>query len=194
MPNHVSDESSAGTDSYHNPRNDSHSTFMPSQLGSVLEFSSTARFEPTSLQVPRPQILHAPIQQYPMFSATAFNKNTPNMGVASVPSRSASAGDAAAAAMKRGNVEKRTSLSSTSFPLGFRSRSTPSGPADLLEADHILDDAVDELFKDTDAVPDGIANLDDLWDSSGFEEVGSVGVIENDLQLGNMLETFLEQF
>ena len=56
-------------------------------------------------------------------------------------------------------------------------------------ADSILDEAVDELFKDDPALQD-MSDVDLVWDSSSF---GGEDTVQNDTQLGYLLERLLEE-
>jgi hypothetical protein len=57
---------------------------------------------------------------------------------------------------------------------------------DRSEADHILDEAVEELFS-ADPVMGDTEDLDELWDTTAFGEDG----VQDDTQLGYLLEKFL---
>jgi hypothetical protein len=56
------------------------------------------------------------------------------------------------------------------------------------EADHILDDAVNQIFN-SGPLPEDIASLDDLWDSTTFCDE----TVQDDTQLGFLLDQFLEK-
>lgn len=182
---HVSDESSADNDSH---RDGYSCSTMQMQPSSVVEFCSTSPYEPNSFQVPCQQIFHTPIQQQQqqqqfLMSSPAGCTSSIGMMAPLVSSSSA---------MKWEDV----SISSTGMIGGYIA-GAPSvvAPQPVSStADHVLDDAVDELFRNTDSVSEDVVNLDDLWDPVSFGETDDVGRIENDLQLGSMLETFLEQY
>ena len=55
-------------------------------------------------------------------------------------------------------------------------------------ADQVLDEAVCEIFS-SGALPEVIANLDELWDTTAFGEEK----VQDDTQLGFLLERFLEE-
>lgn len=61
-------------------------------------------------------------------------------------------------------------------------------PMSLTDADRVLDDAVDELFLVETGVNDSLADFVQDWDPSG----GFGAVLEDDIQLGFMLEKLLE--
>jgi hypothetical protein len=178
----VSDESSVDHDSH---KNGTSSINVQMRPASVVEFGSIAPFEPIPVQVPRQQIFHTPIQQqqYPMFSSSACASS---IGMVSPRLSSASS-------MKWDDL----AISSTVMMGGYHTFPPSSAVAPRpvsSTADQVLDDAVDELFSNTDVVSEDVANLDDFWDPAAFGEADEVGQIENDLQLGNLLETFLDQY
>jgi hypothetical protein len=181
---HVSDESSIDNDSF---RNGSSSVTVQMQPVSVVERSSTARYEPIPLQVPHQEIFNIPIQihqqQYPLFSISGCTSSI-GMMAPSFPSAPATKWEDVAFTSKGAiGGYKATPLYAGIVSLPISSK-----------ADHVLDDAVDELFSNTESVSEDVADLDDLWDPVAFGETDEVGRIENDLQLGNLLETFLEQY
>ncbi|KAG7368754.1 HSF-type DNA-binding protein [Nitzschia inconspicua] len=188
----VSDESSSDSDSYHNKHNSFNGT-MAMHLGGMLEFNSNSRFEPIPLQVAPPRISHTPIQPYPLFSATVNNNyNASTVSTPQVASDFPSVGAPTVASAMNWGDARNTSVSSAIMG-GFNTSCGSMALPISSTADRVLDDAVDELFNSADAVSDGIANLDDLWDPVGFDEAEGVGQIETDVQLGNLLESFLEQ-
>jgi hypothetical protein len=164
---------------------------MPVQVGNVVEFSSSVGFEPIPLQIPRPQVFHTPIEPYPMFSTANRNNSATNANMMGLGL--ASAGAAAAAAMKWDGV--RNAAAASSSMIGGFCNTGPSQIALPSTADYFLDNAVDELFNNADSASasDDVANLEDLWDPVAFGEADEVGRIDDDLQLGNLLETFLNQ-
>lgn len=54
-------------------------------------------------------------------------------------------------------------------------------------ADHVLDDAVNEIFRN-DPMMEDTQDLDAIWDSTAFGET----VVQDDTQLGFLLERLLE--
>ncbi|KAL3916215.1 MAG: hypothetical protein SGILL_005278 [Bacillariaceae sp.] len=186
----VSDESSSDNDS-HSHKMDQSVSMQTQSCGMSMRYNSSTTFDPIPLQVPCSQVFHPPMQAFNMFPvATNGNVATASptlSGVTSAPVSSTSNwGDT-------GNVSMMAFSGITSsglIPGNFTS--APAVAAPTSAADSILDDAVDELFN-TGPIPESIGNLDDLWDSDGFGETKEAGIIENDLQLGNLLESFLEQ-
>ena len=83
-----------------------------------------------------------------------------------------------------------TSLDSSLSPFGayptFGMQGSMLNPA---VADSILDEAVDELFKDDPALQD-MSDVDLVWDSSSF---GGEDNVRDDTQLGYLLERLLEK-
>lgn len=160
----------------------------------MLEYISSAHFEPLPLQVPHPQIIHTPIQQYSRFPSNNNNCGSNNAPPSNLEAPAPAPGFAStdAAAMKWGDVRNfLTTAMMSGINVG------PPGPVVASQslapaADRVLDDAVDELFNST-AVSEDVTNFDDIWDPVVFGEADEDGYIENDLQLGNLLETFLEQ-
>mmetsp|Transcript_18068 Transcript_18068/g.32564 ORF Transcript_18068/g.32564 Transcript_18068/m.32564 type:complete len:425 (+) Transcript_18068:327-1601(+) len=160
----VSDESSADNDSYR--RSDNNSLLHPSSMDMApVEFASSSSFDPIPLQAPCQQVVQTPMQPYPMFAAT---NNTNGMN------------PMMAAAVAPGN----NNMGNSSF-----SRMPMTAP---FSADKVLDDAVDELFKDSDPMEDN-ANLNNLWDANAFCDTEEVGRVQNDTELGYLLERFLQE-
>lgn len=63
----------------------------------------------------------------------------------------------------------------------------------LIAADKVLDEAVDELFNNSDPMTDDVANLDDVWDTSAFgDSEGSTDLGQNDTELGFLLERLIQ--
>jgi hypothetical protein len=157
---------------------------MQMQPTSVVEFCSTVPYEPIAFQVPCQPILHPPQEQQPQFPMSSPAGCISSIGMmtpllSSSPFMKWEAIPISSAAMIGGDIA-----------------GPPSAPVEPVSstADHVLDDAVDELFRNTDDVSEDGVNLDDLWDPVSFGETDEIGRIESDLQLGNMLETFLEQY
>ena len=127
---------------------------------------------------------------FPMFPvATNGNVVTGSPTLSGAPcaptSRSHNWGDA-------GNISMMAASSGIAAGSAITVNLSSSAAPAPASADSILDDAVDEIFNNT-GLPENVGDLDDLWDSDGFGETNDVGIIENDLQLGNLLESFLEQ-
>ena len=59
-------------------------------------------------------------------------------------------------------------------------------------ADSVLDDAVDELFNNSDPVED-VTNLNEIWDASAFGDLNEIDRVQNDTQLGYLLERFIQE-
>jgi hypothetical protein len=181
---HISDESSSDNDSHWNGYSTVDTQLKPA---SVIEFRSTARHEPIPLQVPCQQVFHTPIQQhqYPMFSYAGCKSSSEMMAphFSSAPF-----------------MQWQDVVVSSTAAIGGYNACPPSASiapqpiSPTSTADHILDDAVDELFSNTDGDSEDVANLDDLWDPVAFGEADEVGPIQDDLQLGHILEAFLKQY
>ncbi|KAL3909229.1 MAG: hypothetical protein SGILL_008168 [Bacillariaceae sp.] len=178
---HVSDESSADSDSF------AQNFAMQTQSCGInpgMGFHSSNSFDPIPLRIPCPQVFHPPMEPYS--NGIAVNGNAASPSVASSPATNFTWQDTGAVLMmapsgiSSGGVHAPTLVSSTSAP-------PPAGTHD------ILDDAVDELFCGNEPIPEGIGELSDLWDPATFGETNDVGLIQNDLQLGNLLESFLQQ-
>lgn len=185
---HVSDESSADNDSYRMDQNFA----MQTQFGGMpsMEYSSSNSFEPIPLQVPCPQVFHTPMHAFPIFPA-ATNGN----GATGSPTLSGVSTAQVSTTNKWGEARDVAMISSIATG-GFNQctfATTSAGAVPDIAADSILDDAVDELFDSSGPVPENICDLDDLWDPAAFGETNEVGIIQNDLQLGDLLESFLEQ-
>jgi hypothetical protein len=70
---------------------------------------------------------------------------------------------------------------------------TKAGPAAVTAAaDSVLDDAVDELFNNSDPVED-VTNLNEIWDASAFGDLNEIDRVQNDTQLGYLLERFIQE-
>lgn len=70
-------------------------------------------------------------------------------------------------------------------PSGVFVQQQPAAPSQVTATDQVFDAAVDELFSSSDPVED-ILSLDDLWNPTS-------GSVQNDEQLGYLLDSFLQE-
>jgi hypothetical protein len=143
---------------------------MPVSTNNIVavEFDSSVSFDPIPLQVPCPPVYRTSIDPLPMFSGPNVGNNT-NNSMAVQPTN--------------WDIMRETSVNH------FVSVNHKSAAA----ADHVLDDAVDELFNHSEPMAEDFSNLDDLWDTSAFGDTEGFGTVQNDTQLGYLLERFIQE-
>jgi hypothetical protein len=172
-----SDESSTDVDNRADPFSEMEGLAEPISLNAdiaPIDSQPSSGFDPIPVKFPSPSVIlgrmgRAPsIEPYQMVSSGS-QSNAPHSWSVQ--------GDMLSSSISRSLLNWEFMVESNTAVAAPRSA----------RADHILDEAVDEIFS-SGALPEDLANLDDLWDNAAFCEE----TVQDDTQLGFLLDRFLE--